>query len=355
MTPKNIAVFGATGAVGVEMVKVLEERVDGGTLAVRSLRLLASRPGRTVKWRGDDIPVEEVTLESWRGIDVALFAVDSDVSRKWAPVAVEAGSVVIDNSSAFRMAQDVSLVVPEVNPEDIASHAGHGHGKIIANPNCSTIIAMVALAPLHRAAGLVRLCASTYQAVSGAGKAGQEELERQIRDYAATKWDNTNSDPDMFDLPSVPSVFQHQIAFNLIPHIDAFVPDDWYTKEELKMRDESRKILHAPSLRVSATCVRVPVMRSHSEALTIETERPLSPGEARAILERAPGVKVIDEPLKNRYPMPLFASDQDLVHVGRIRRDHSAPEGCHGLVLWVSGDQLRKGAATNAVQIAELL
>ncbi|MDR1622009.1 MAG: aspartate-semialdehyde dehydrogenase [Synergistaceae bacterium] len=332
MPGANVAVFGATGAVGVEMIKILEERC----FPVENLRLLASRGGRSAKWRGCSVPVEGVGPSSFEGVQVALFAVEGDVSREWAPAAVRSGAVVIDNSSAFRMDPEVPLVVPEVNGEDIARHKG-----IIANPNCSTIIALVPLAPLHRAAGISRLVASTYQAVSGAGKAGLEELERQICDYAQDK-----------SKPLGVSAFSYQIAFNVIPHIDAF-DEGGYTKEELKMRNESRKILHAPDLRVSCTCVRVPVLRSHSESLTIETERPLSPDQARAILEGAPGVKVIDSPPDKAYPMPLFASDQDLIHVGRIRRDESLEEGRSGLVLWVSGDQLRKGAATNAVQIAE--
>ncbi|MDR2181006.1 MAG: aspartate-semialdehyde dehydrogenase [Synergistaceae bacterium] len=326
----NIAVFGATGVVGAEMIKILEER----DFPVENLRLLASKGGRYGNWRSRDIPVEGVGASSFEGIDIALFAVEGEVSAEWAPVAVRSGAVVIDNSSAFRMDPDVPLVVPEVNPEDIARHKG-----IIANPNCSTIIALVPLAPLHRAAGISRLVASTYQAVSGAGKAGLEELENQILDYAQGK-------------PLNSSAFPYQIAFNLIPHIDAFT-EGGYTKEELKMRNESRKILHVPDLRVNCTCVRVPVLRSHSESLTIETERGLSPEEARSILKEAPGVKVIDSPAEKAYPMPLFASDQDLIHVGRIRRDESLEEGRSGLVLWVSGDQLRKGAATNAVQIAE--
>jgi aspartate-semialdehyde dehydrogenase len=330
VTKANVAVFGATGVVGVEMIKVLEER----GFPVENLRLLASRGGRSMKWLGRDVPVEAVGASSFEGVDIALFAVEGDVSKEWAPIAARSGAVVIDNSSAFRMDPETPLVVPEVNGDDIARHKG-----IIANPNCSTIIALVPLAPLHREAGISRLVASTYQAVSGAGKAGLEELERQVRDYAQGK-------------PLEVSAFQHQIAFNLIPHIDAFVEGD-YTKEELKMRNESRKILHAPGLRVSCTCVRVPVLRSHSESLTIETERPLSPDRAREILKEAPGVKVIDSPSDKAYPMPLFASDQDLIHVGRIRRDESLEEGRNGLVLWVSGDQLRKGAATNAVQIAE--
>jgi aspartate-semialdehyde dehydrogenase len=338
MSGLNVAVFGATGAVGVEMIKVLEE-LD---FPVKNLRLLASRGGRTAKWRGADVPVEAVGPASFEGIDIALFAVEGDISREWAPIAAKSGAVVVDNSSAFRMDPDVPLVVPEINANDIFENGdpnGKPH-KIIANPNCSTIIALVALAPLHRAAGLKRLVASTYQAVSGAGKAGLDELEQQTRDYAQGK-------------SLTVSAFQYQIAFNLIPHIDAFGEDD-YTQEELKMRNESRKILHAPELLVSCTCVRVPVLRSHSEALTIETERPLSPDEARAILATAPGVKLLDCPTEKKYPMPLYAADQDLIHVGRIRRDHSLEPVRHGLVLWVSGDQLRKGAATNAIQISRV-
>ncbi|MDR3265455.1 MAG: aspartate-semialdehyde dehydrogenase [Synergistaceae bacterium] len=332
MRGAGVAVFGATGAVGVEMLKILDER----NFPVENLRLLASRGDRTVRWRGRDCPVEAIGPAGFEGIDVALFAVEGDVSEEWAPVAVKSGAVVIDNSSAFRMTPEVPLVVPEVNAEDIATHRG-----IIANPNCSTIIAVVALDPLHRAAGIKRLVASTYQAVSGAGRQGVEELEKQTRAYA---------EGGKMEI----SVFQHQIAFNLIPHIDAFAEGD-YTKEELKMRNESRKILHSPGLRVSATCVRVPVMRSHSEALTIETERPLSPDEARDLLRDAKGVKLVDVPAEKTYPMPLFASDQDLIHVGRIRRDESAEDPTRALSLWVCGDQIRKGAATNAVQIAEIV
>ena len=327
MSGARLAVFGATGAVGIEILKILEER----RFPIESMRILASRGDRTMQWRGQAYPVEAVGPSSFEGIDIALFAVEGDVSKEWAPLAVQSGAVVIDNSSAFRMNPDVPLVVPEVNADDIAGHKG-----IIANPNCSTIIALMALSPLHNAVGIKRLIASTYQAVSGAGKAGLEELERQTRAYAEGR------DMEV-------SAFQHQIAFNLIPHIDAFA-EDGYTKEELKLRDESRKILHAPDLRVSCTCVRVPVLRSHSEALTIETERAISPDEARAILEKAPGVKVMDVPAQKVYPMPLFTSDQDLIWVGRIRRDESVD---NGLVLWVCGDQIRKGAATNAVQIAE--
>lgn len=327
MRQARVAIFGATGAVGAEMLKILEERC----FPVENLRLLASRGGRTRVWRGKEYTVEAVNPTSFEGIDIALFAVDGDISREWAPLAVRSGAVVIDNSSAFRMNDEVPLVVPEVNAEDIALHKG-----IIANPNCSTIIALVALNPLHKKARIRRLVASTYQAVSGAGMAGLEELENQVRAHVRGEALGV-------------SAFQYPIAFNLIPHIDAF-SEDGYTKEELKLLNESRKILHAPDLAVSCTCVRVPVLRSHSESLNIETDQPLSPQEARAILEKAPGVRVWDEPLEKRYPMPLLASDQDDIWVGRIRRDEGAK---NGLALWVCGDQIRKGAATNAVQIAE--
>lgn len=327
---KKIAVLGATGAVGVEMLKVLDER----KFPVSELRLLGSRGGRKAVWRGKEYEIHEATPESFDGIDIVLSAVEGDISRRLSPEAAKRGAVVIDNSSAFRMEKDVPLVVPEVNPEDIRLHKG-----IIANPNCSTIIALVPLAPLHKAARITRLIASTYQAVSGAGAAGFAELEEQVKAYAE-------------GIPLKNATFPYQIAFNLIPRIDSFNEENWYTKEELKMQNESRKILHAPDLKVSCTCVRVPVMRSHSEALTIETEKPLTPDEARKILSSAPGVRVVDDPLNERYPMPLETSDQDLIFAGRIRKDLSRDGG---LVLWVCGDQVRKGAATNAVQIAEEL
>ncbi|NLL35986.1 MAG: aspartate-semialdehyde dehydrogenase [Fretibacterium sp.] len=325
----RVAVFGATGAVGMEMLKILEER----NFPIAELRLLASRGGRSAVWRGEELPIIPVGPDSFKDIDIALFSVEGDVSRVWAPQAVESGAVVIDNSSAFRMDDSVPLVIPEVNPEDIARHKG-----IIANPNCSTIIALVALWPLHKKARIRRLVASTYQAVSGAGKAGLDELIDQTRAWAQ-------------DSSLRIETFQHQIAFNLIPHIDAF-SEDGYTKEELKLRNESRKIMHEPDLMVSCTCVRVPVLRSHSESLNIELEHPLSPEEARELLRAAPGVKVVDDPAHNVYPMPLDTSGQDLIWVGRIRRDASTK---NALALWVCGDQIRKGAATNAVQIASAL
>ncbi len=327
MSGARLAVFGATGAVGAEILKILEERA----FPVKSLRLLASRGGRSLTWRGQEVPVEAIGPDSFKDIDIALFSVEGDISREWAPIAVQCGAVVIDNSSAFRMDNSVPLVVPEVNAGDLAHHKG-----IIANPNCSTIIAVVALWPLHKIACIRRIVASTYQAVSGAGKAGLDELMDQTHAWAKGE-------------PLKVEAFKHQIAFNLIPHIDAFGHLD-YTKEELKLLNESRKIMHAPDLKVSCTCVRVPVLRSHSESINIETERPLSPEEAREVLRNAPGVKVVDDPANNSYPMPLDTSDQDLIYVGRIRRDESTN---NGLALWICGDQIRKGAATNAVQIAE--
>ena len=327
----KIAVLGATGAVGAEMLKILDER----NFPISELRLLGSRAGRSIKWRGKEYPVDIATPESFNGIDIVLSAVEGDISRKLSLEAANRGAVVIDNSSAFRMDDDVPLVIPEINPEDIAFNKG-----IIANPNCSTIIALMALAPLHREFGITRLIASTYQAVSGAGAAGLAELEGQVRSFAEGG-------------AMEASVFPYQIAFNLIPRVDSFNTENFYTKEELKMQNESRKILHAPHLLVSCTCVRVPVFRSHSEALTIETEKPVTPEAARKILSDAPGVRVVDEPLNERYPMPVETSDQDLVFVGRIRKDLS--NNGNGLVLWVCGDQVRKGAATNTVQIAEEL
>ncbi len=326
----TVAILGATGAVGQEMLKVLAER----SFPVAELRLLGDRQaGKCLVWRGNEYTVEKTSADAFEGVDLTLVAAGSEVSLRYAPEAVKRGAIVIDNSSAYRLHPDVPLVVPEVNPEDV----GHHHG-IIANPNCSTIIAMVAIKPLHDHASVKRMVVSTYQAVSGAGQMGLVELETQTR--------------QLLNGESIsPTVFPYQIAYNLIPHIDDFASNG-YSKEELKMLHEGRKILHAPDLRVSCTCVRVPVLRSHSEAITIGTDRPLPVELARELLGKAPGVRVVDDPSKRQYPMPIDSSDQDLVHVGRIREDLS----CHnGLVLWVCGDQIRKGAATNAVQIAELL
>ena len=330
MKKVNLCLLGASGAVGQEMLKVLEER----KFPINELRLLGNREaGKKVVFNKKEYTIEKVTKDSFNNMDITLVAVGADLSKKLSPEAVKAGSIVVDNSSAFRMDKNVPLVVPEVNPDDVKLHKG-----IISNPNCSTIIALVALAPLHKFGKIKRIIASTYQAVSGAGKDGMEELEQQLQDYVAgNKLKN--------------STFKYQILHNLIPQIDSF-DKNGYTKEELKMTNEGRKILHAPDMQISCTCVRVPVIRSHSEAITIETEKKITVKKARDLLSKAKGVKVVDDPEKFRYPMPLDTSDQDDIFVGRIREDISAK---NSLVLWCAGDQIRKGAATNAVQIAELL
>ena len=329
----NVAVAGATGAVGVEMVKTLEKR----NFPVKSLKLLASKrsAGKTMTFKGEPVVIEELTHDSFKGVDIALFSAGGDISREFAKSVVDSGAVMIDNSSAFRMEDDVPLVVPEVNPEDIKWHKG-----IIANPNCSTIIMLVAVAPLHRAKKLKRLVAATYQATSGAGAKGMDELLVQTRQLLNNE-------------PIEPKAFAHRIGFNLIPHIDVF-KDNGYTKEELKMLYESRKMLHEPELMVSCTCVRVPVLRAHSEALNLEFAEEITPDEARAILKNAPGVDVVDDPANKRYPMPVDATDTYDVLVGRIRQDISRHDK-RGLDIFVAGDQVLKGAALNAVQIAELL
>ena len=329
----SVAVAGATGAVGVEMVQVLEQR----NFPVGKLKLLASSRsvGKTMKFRGADIAVEELRQDSFKGVDIALFSAGASISREFRKSVVDAGAVMIDNSSAFRMEADVPLVVPEVNPEDVAKHHG-----VIANPNCSTIIMLVAVAPLHRAFGLKRLVASTYQATSGAGAKGMDEMIVQTRQVLDGE-------------PIAPSVFAHRIAFNLLPHIDVF-QENGYTKEELKMLNESRKMLHADDLMVTCTCVRVPVVRAHSVSLNLEFAVPATPAMAREALASAPGVKLVDDPAAKRYPMPVDASGQGDVLVGRIRQDISRNDG-RGLDLFISGDQVLKGAALNAVQIAEIL
>ena len=330
---KNIAIAGATGAVGIDMIKTLEAR----NFPVENIRLLASARsvGKELEFKGDKIKVEELTENSFKDIDIALFSAGATQSKKFAKFAVESGAVVVDNSSAFRMDDDVPLVVPEVNPEDALKHNG-----IIANPNCSTIIMVVAVFPLHKAKKLKRLVASTYQAASGAGAAGMIELEEQTRDYLEGK-------------PLKVDKFAHQIAFNLIPHIDVF-QENGYTKEELKMLNESRKIMHAPELNVSCTCVRVPIPRAHSEALNLEFENEITPNEVKEILKSSPGVLLKDNLERNEYPMPKDASGIEEVIVGRIRQDCSRNDK-RGIDMFISGDQLLKGAALNAVQIAELL
>lgn len=329
-----VAIVGATGAVGGELMKGLEER----NFPLKELRLLASSrsKGKKLMFRGEELTVDECTSNSFEGIDIALFAGGSQ-SKDFAYDAVKAGAVVIDNSSAFRMDPEVPLIVPEVNPEDIAWHKG-----LIANPNCSTIQMVVALKPLHDEAKIKRIIVSTYQAVSGAGKDGIAALENEVKEYAAT-----GKDPKEL----TPSAFPYPIAFNCIPHIDSFL-EDGYTKEEMKMVNETRKMFHDDSIAINATTVRVPVFRSHSESITIETERPISPERAKELLSRAPGVVVVDDPAEKKYPMAIHSSGTDEVYVGRIRKDISSD--C-GLSMWVVADQIRKGAATNAIQIAELL
>lgn len=327
-----MAVVGALGAVGQEMRKVLAQRA----FPVGELRALdiPENAGKTISFGDGTVTVQAADENAFAGVDVALFAVGDAVSRALAPAAAKAGCIVIDNSSAFRMTEGVPLVVPEVNAEMLRTHRG-----IIANPNCSTIIAMLPLKPLHDYAGLRRVVASTYQAVSGAGAAGIAELREQTRQVLDGQ-------------PVSPTAFAHQIAFNVIPHIDYF-EDNGYTHEEMKMLREGRKILGLPELKVSCTCVRVPVFRSHSESILIETERPVTPDIARSLLSKAPGVRVVDDPDNKSYPMPLDTSDGDLVFVGRIREDLSG--GGNGLCFWCCGDQIRKGAALNAVQIVEKL
>jgi len=329
----HVAVAGATGAVGVEMVKTLEKR----NFPVKSLKLLASArsAGKTMDFRGEKVVIEEMTEASFKGVDIALFSAGGDISKQFRKAVVDSNCVMIDNSSAFRMEADVPLVVPEVNPEDIAKHHG-----VIANPNCSTIIMLVAVAPLHRAKKLKRLVAATYQATSGAGAKGMQELLLQTRQLLDGQ-------------PIEPKAFVHRIGFNLIPHIDAFL-DNGYTKEELKMLNETRKMLHDDGIRVSCTCVRVPVLRAHSEALNLEFADEITPEEARAILSAAPGVTVVDDPAGKVYPMPVDATEKYNVLVGRIRQDISRDDK-RGLDIFVAGDQVLKGAALNAVQIAELL
>ena len=329
----NVAVAGATGAVGVEMLKTLEKR----NFPVKNLKLLASSrsAGKTMTFKGEIITIEELTHDSFKGVDIALFSAGGDISKEFARSVVDSGAVMVDNSSAFRMDDDVPLVVPEVNPEDIKNHKG-----IIANPNCSTIIMLVAVAPLHRAKNLKRLVAATYQATSGAGAKGMDELIVQTTQLLNGE-------------KIEPKAFAHRIGFNLIPHIDKFL-ENGYTKEELKMLYESRKMLHLPELMVSCTCVRVPVMRAHSEALNLEFAEEITPEEARRILAAAPGVKLVDDPENKCYPMPVDATEQYDILVGRIRQDISRNDK-RGLDIFISGDQILKGAALNAVQIAELL
>jgi aspartate-semialdehyde dehydrogenase len=331
MKDVNIAVVGATGAVGTEFLRIIEERHP----ELHQIKLLASArsAGRRISVNGRERVVEETNEASFHGTDIAFISVSAEVSRRWAPIAQAAGAVVIDDSSAFRMRDDVPLVVPEVNAADLEWHQG-----IISIPNCATTPLVMVAHPLHRVNPIVRITAATYQSVSGAGGAAMAELRQQSRQLLEGG-------------PAEPRALPHQIAFNLIPHIDRFLPDG-YTVEEQKMMQETRKIMHAPAIALSATCVRVPVYVSHSAALHIELEQPMSPQQAREILGRMPGVKVLDAPEEGVYPMPWDVSGMDDVFVGRIRQDVSHP---NGLALWVVADNLRKGAALNSIQIAEEL
>ena len=331
MKKVNVAVLGATGAVGREMLKVLWER----KFPVNTLKALASArsAGKKLPFGDGEVVVEEATEQSFEGMDIVLGAAQNPLAKQFAPAIVSSGAVFVDNSSAFRMDDSVPLVVPEINPEDVQKHHG-----IISNPNCSTIITLTAVSALNRISPIQTMIASTYQAVSGAGAPGLAELEQQVRDYAAGK-------------PIEAKVFPWQIAFNLIPQIGGDTGNG-YTSEEMKMQNEGRKIMHLPDLKVTCTCVRVPVLRSHSISVTLRTERKLSVEEARAAIAKAPGCRLVDDLDNKVYPMPLDTSDQDIVFVGRIRDDLT--DG-NGLTLWCCGDQIRKDAATNAIQIAELL
>jgi aspartate-semialdehyde dehydrogenase len=336
----HIAVVGATGAAGTELLRVLERR----SFPVASLRPIGSARsvGKSVQFCGDSIQVEKLDAASFEKIDIAFFSAGGDVSRSHVPIACQADAIAIDKSSAFRMDPHVPLVIPEINPEDVRLHRG-----IIANPNCTTTVMLMALFPLHKIFHVHRIFAATYQAVSGSGARGVEELTLQTSAFAKAMADM----PRSAAADDSPTVFPHPIAFNLLPHVDSFL-ENGYTKEEVKMQDETRKIMHLPELRVSATCVRVPIYRAHSVAVTAEFERPVSIEQAREVLSKAPGLELVDEPREHRYPMPLNVAGKDNCEVGRVRLDCALE---NGLSFWVSGDQLLKGAALNAVQIAELL
>jgi aspartate-semialdehyde dehydrogenase len=331
MQNPHVAVVGATGAVGVEMIKTLEKR----NFPVGKLTLLASArsAGKKLPFRGQPVAIQELTPDSFAGIDIALFSAGGSISKEFAPIAAKAGCIVVDNSSAFRMDDSVPLVIPEINPGDVKLHKG-----IIANPNCTTAITLMALYPLHQAFGVKRIFASSYQAVSGTGAKAIEELERQVQQVVHQQ-------------PVTKEVYPHQIAFNVLPHVDSFLPDG-YTKEEMKMQNEGRKIMHHPGFHASVTCVRVPVYRAHSVAVSAEFEKPVSVEAARNVLSKAPGLDIVDDPEKKEYPLPLYAAEKYNCQVGRLRLDCAMD---NGLCFWVAGDQLLKGAALNAVQIAEEL
>lgn len=333
MREYSVAVVGATGAVGNEMIRILEER----DFPVGELRLLASERslGRELPFKGRDYPVAVLDENSFDGVEIGLFSAGGSLSERFAPIAAQAGCVVVDNTSAFRMDPDVPLVVPEVNPEEIAKYTTKG---IIANPNCSTIQMVVALKPIHDVARIKRIVVSTYQAVSGTGKAAIDELAEQTKALLNMK------------VPEV-KVYPHRIAFNCLPHIDVFL-DNGYTKEEMKMVNETKKIMNDPSIAVTATTVRVPVFYGHSESVNIETEKKITAEEVKNILSRAPGITVVDNPGKCEYPLAIDAAGRDDTYVGRIRNDESIPNGIN---MWVVSDNIRKGAALNTIQIAEIL
>ena len=327
----TVAVLGATGAVGQEMIKILQER----NFPVGKLKPLASArsAGKTLRFKGEDVVIEEARDEAFEGVDIVLGAAENDIAKKFAPSMVKAGAVFVDNSSAFRLDPNVPLIVPEINPEDAKNHHG-----IISNPNCSTIITVTAVNALNALSPIRTMTASTYQAVSGAGAGGPIELMNEVE--ALSKGETYE-----------PKVFSHQIAFNLIPQIGG-EQFEGYTSEEMKMQNEGRKIMHLPDLRVSCTCVRVPVVRSHSISVSLHFDKHISVQEAREAIAKAPGCRLVDDLANKQYPMPLDTSNQDIVFVGRIRPDLTDD---NGLCLWCCGDQVRKGAATNAIQIAELL
>lgn len=330
---RNIAIAGVTGAVGQEFLRILEER----NFAFDSLKMLASSrsAGKKIEFKGKTYTVEELTADSFKGVDIALFSAGGSRSKEFAAAAVKAGAVVVDNSSAFRMDPEVPLVVPEINADDIKKHKG-----IIANPNCSTIIAIVPVWPLHKVNPVKRMVVSTYQAASGAGQSAMLEMVEQAKEVLAGK-------------PVTCNTLKYQLAFNVYCH-DSKIGDNGYNEEEMKLLNETRKIFHAPEIAVTGTCVRVPVLRTHCESINLEFTNPITPEEVTEILRSAPGVSLIDDRQNNRFPMPTDATGKDDVYVGRIRQDISLP-GNRGINLWVAGDQIRKGAALNAIQIAELL
>jgi aspartate-semialdehyde dehydrogenase len=329
----NVAVVGVTGAVGQEFLKILEERQFPFT----SLRAMASSrsAGKTIEFKGKKYIVEELTKNSFSGVDIALFSAGASRSREFAPEAVKAGTVVVDNSSAYRMDPDVPLVIPEINPQEIKKHKG-----IIANPNCSTIIGIVPVWPLHRANPVKRMVVSTYQAASGAGQQAMLELEHQSREILAGK------EPTC-------KIFPYRIAFNIFSHNSKLEPNG-YNEEEIKMVRETRKIFDCPEIAITCTCIRIPVFRAHCESINLEFKNPITPEQVRDLLGTAPGVSLIDDRQNNRFPMPIDATGKDDIYVGRIRQDESIPDN-RGINIWVAGDQLRKGAALNAIQIAERL